>query len=515
MAMATVHLALLLVLAATAPQAGHSGCVARCAGAAPSSLCLVTCLFDAGQFREAAAAARTAAEAGADDLTCALWEASSYLAAGNAAWAERALRRHPGDGDAAAWRALLYVQDGDVALARQTLAASLDPSSPPALANRLRLLGAWTALLDGDRTTAARELALVDGRAGLFPEDRRAWLELCRRADPGWPAPIAFSTEIQAGFTSNSLAGSPADPGRGAPPGGLARLNVDARWTGRGTRLRPMGEVALRGLGLEDASARELSYLEARGRLGGLLGARTSAFIAGEMLSLPEQPEGRYYTAVRGELEREMGSSAAVLAAVGRRRFRDPARTRWEAELGGAARAGAFTLGGTLRWHDADNPAYDLRGALLVAASRLALGRGATLQATASAGLTSYHHSGGLAGLLAHGTTDLRRDLTGRLTLTAWSPPRHGARVGLGAELARQDSTADRLPGFDFDYRERRVTLKVRWQGEGLGWTARTTRPTDHVPLPWGLGGEDGLDGRVLDLLRQDEELRRGSSCGV
>ncbi len=513
--MATTPLAVLLVLAATAPPAGGDGCVARCTGAAPSSLCLAACLHDAGRFREAAAAARAAAEAGADELTCALWEARSYLAAGNTAWAERALARHPGDADAAAWRALLYLQDGDLALARRTLDTSLDARAPPALANRFRLLRAWTAMLAGDRPGAARELELVDGRAGLYPEDRAAWRALTRRADPGRSAPFTLTAEAQTGYTSNSLAGSPADPGRAAPPGGLARISGDARWTGRGMTARPVAEVSVRGLGLRDAAARELSYLEGRTRLGGLLGARTSAFLAGELLSLPQQPASRYYTAVRGELERELKGDTAVVAAVGRRRFRDPARTRWEAELGGAARAGAFTLGATLRFHDADSPAYDLRGALLVAASRLPLGRGATLQATASAGLTTYHHSGGLAGLLAHGTTDRRRDVTGRLTLTAWSPPRRNLRVGLGVEAARQDSTADRLPGFDFDYRERRITVKVRWQGEGFAGTARTVRPAEHVPLPWGLGGDDDLDGRVLDLLRQDEELRRAASCGV
>lgn len=515
MAMPTVHLAALLMLGVTALPAEDGGCVAECSGSAPSSLCLAACLYDAGRFREAAAAARAAAEAGADEVTCALWEARSYLAAGNTPWAERALKRQPGRALTAAWLAFIYAQDGDVALARQTLEAAHGAPSSPAEANRLRLLGAWTALLEGDAAAATLQLAAVESRTGLFPEDREAWLALSRKAIPGWAAPIAFSSEIQAGYTSNSLAGSPTDPGRGAPPGGLARLSAEGRWTGRGSRARPVAEVALRGLGLEDPSARELSYLEARGRLGAQLGPATSAFLAGELLSLPEQADTRYSTAARGELERQLRGDAALLAAVGRRRFRDPARTRWEAELGAAGRVGAFTLGGTLRWHDTDNEAYDLRGVLLVVASRLPLWRGATIQATASAGHTSYYHSGGVGGLLAHGTTEKRSDLLGRLTLAVWSPPRRGVRVGVGAELARQDSTADRVPGFDFDFTERRVTLRLRWQGEGLGLTARTVRPGGHVPLPWGLGGEDGLDGRVLDLLRQDEELRRGSSCGV
>jgi len=512
--MAVFVLAVLLASGGTAGPAPGAACATRCAAASPASLCLTSCLFDAGRFREAAAAARAAAEAGAEEITCALWEARSYLAAGNGPWAERALQRHRRHPQAAAWLALIYAQDGDVALARRTLEAAGAASCSPAEVNRLRLLGAWTALLAGDAADAAQQLASVNGRSGLFPEDRDAWLALFRRADLQWAAPFAGSLELHTGYTSNSLAGSPTDPGRAAPPGGLARLSAEGRWTGRG-RARPRAEVALRGLGLENSAARELSYAEVRGRVGTQWGSATSAFLAGELLSLPEQANSRYYTAARGELERQLAGDAAVAAAVGRRRFRDPARTRWEAELGGAGRLGAFTLGGTVRWHDADEDAYDLRGALVAMAARLPLGRGATLQATASAAYSSFHHSGGLAGRRAHGTSEKRSDLTGRLTLALWSRARHGLRLGLGAELARQDSTADRVPGFDFDYTERRVTVRLRWQGEGLGWTVRTVRPGDHVPLPWGLGGEDGLDGRVLDLLRQDEELRRGSSCGV
>lgn len=515
MAMATPYLALLLLLANTASSAASQRCASRCADAPPRSLCLATCLLNAGQYREAAAAARRAAEAGAEKVSCSLWEARAYLAAGNAAWAERALSRQAGEGDVAAWRALVYLQEGDLALARQVIESARVAPSPPALANRWRLLGAWTSLLSGETSAAAQELAQVDGHAGLYPEDRAAWVALSRRADGDWQVPFAVSTELLLGHTSNSLAGSPADPGRGAPPGGLARFTLEGRWTGMGRGTRSLAELAVRGLGLRHDSARELSYIESRARLGAVLGRSTSAAVVGELLTLPQQTEQRYYSAVRGEVERQLGRGGALVTAMGRRWFRDPARTRWEAELGGGGRLGALTLGGTVRWHDAVNPAYDLRGVLVAASSRLPMGRGATLQATASVGHSFYYHSGGLAGLVAHGTTEKRRDLSGRLALTAWSRVLPGVRVGVGAELARQDSTADRLPGFDFDYRERRVTLKLRWQAEGLGWTARTIRPADHVPLPWGLAGEDGLEGRVLDLLRQDEELRRASSCGA
>jgi hypothetical protein len=53
-----------------------------------------------------------------------------------------------------------------------------------------------------------------------------------------------------------------------------------------------------------------------------------------------------------------------------------------------------------------------------------------------------------------------------------------------------------------------RVTFDADWGAPP------TVEPPGHVPLEWGLAGDRGLDQeRILDLLRRDEELRRGSSC--
>ncbi|MCA1733332.1 MAG: hypothetical protein LC732_06980, partial [Acidobacteria bacterium] len=87
---------------------------------------------------------------------------------------------------------------------------------------------------------------------------------------------------------------------------------------------------------------------------------------------------------------------------------------------------------------------------------------------------------------------------------------------GLEGQLARRDSTADGRAGFDFDYSESRVLLLVRFGFRADPSAPRAVHSADHVPLEWGLARGDGSETeRIIDLLRQDEELRRGSSCGI
>jgi hypothetical protein len=79
-----------------------------------------------------------------------------------------------------------------------------------------------------------------------------------------------------------------------------------------------------------------------------------------------------------------------------------------------------------------------------------------------------------------------------------------------------RDSTADESPGFDFSYSEWQVVGWLKWSFATDPWAPRVVDERDHVPLNWGLASDTGVDEeRILDLLRRDEELRRGSSCGL
>jgi hypothetical protein len=89
-------------------------------------------------------------------------------------------------------------------------------------------------------------------------------------------------------------------------------------------------------------------------------------------------------------------------------------------------------------------------------------------------------------------------------------------RVGVEAEIARRDSTADARAGFDFDYTERRLLLLLRFSFGADPSAPRAVSAPGHVRLEWGLGSGDALEtDRIIDLLRQDDDLRRGSSCGT
>jgi hypothetical protein len=77
-------------------------------------------------------------------------------------------------------------------------------------------------------------------------------------------------------------------------------------------------------------------------------------------------------------------------------------------------------------------------------------------------------------------------------------------------------STADTTPGFDFSFREWRAVAWIRWTFTADPWAPKTEKDSAHVPLDWGLESDRGMgEDRILDLLRRDEELRRGSSCGL
>ena len=78
----------------------------------------------------------------------------------------------------------------------------------------------------------------------------------------------------------------------------------------------------------------------------------------------------------------------------------------------------------------------------------------------------------------------------------------------------KRNSTADQTPGFDFSYQEWRATIWLRWTFAADPWAPRIVTEPDHVPLEWGLDDEGSVNQEnILDLLRRDEELRRGSSC--
>jgi hypothetical protein len=511
-----------LIVAAVLAQAQPSpACDPSCERAAAEQL------LERGDTRQAIERLRAAVSRFPDEGALRLLLARGYLLDGNLFWAERtltdALARDPGDTGVRAWLACVHLRQGDPDLARADLTPKHEPPDGPGRA-RWNLLGALNARVAGDGEGARAALAAVPRQSEVFPEDRAVWRSLQRGTDPWWLDPVTGTLEVAGGATSNALAGAPTDPGASGGSSALATIELRGRLAlPAAGALRPALDLELTGDGLQEPAYRELSSLEGAVRLGGLLTASRHRLLVGyraELLVLNQEPS-RYAEAHRGELELEVASGWALLAGGGHRTYRDERRTRWEGDVsfGGPLRLHAavpVAAGATVRLADAESAAYDQRGASAVVVGRVPLGRGWSTRLALSGSWDDYPHSGGTEGLEVFGTAEKRRDVLGRISVGVWTPRAGIARVGLEWQYTRRDSTADDRPGFDFDYREHRVMVRVRLDLDGDPWAPRAVSPAGHVPLEWGLDAGDGeQEERILDLLRQDEELRRGSSCVV
>lgn len=504
------------------------------AAAPPSLRCDVQCEREAGAALLAAhnvvAATerlRAARQRFPDDVPLTLLLARAYLLDGNFFWAERVLREalahSPDNAELRSWLACVLLRGGDPELARR----ALDPAaSPRGEAERARwdLLDAFRRHVEGDTQGAAAALARVPRSATLFREDLAAWRYLQRQLHPATAEPLRGDAETSVGRTSNALAGAPTDPGEAGGASAVADARLELRLVPPGAApLRPLLEVALRGHAVADETYRELGTLESGIRLGATRAVGDRRLLLGyrmERLAI-NQDKSLYASTHRFEAEQEWRSGAVVFGGFGHRAYRDDRRTRWEMDVGAGlplrpAGLPPLVVGATLRAADATSPAYDQLGLSLAATSRLALGRRFALRLAASATWDIYPRSGGAAGRQVFGTPERRRDLLGRLRVAVEAPPWHHVVPIVEWQGNHRASTLHETPGADFSFREWRMSVAVRWRFSPDPWGPATTSPPGHVPLEWGLAeGALGTHESIIDLLRQDEELRRGSSCVV
>jgi tetratricopeptide (TPR) repeat protein len=478
-------------------------------------------------FRAAIERLRVAVDRFPDDPSLALLLARAYVLDGNLFWAEQTLRAalvaRPDDVEARAWLVLVHLRQGDPDLARDALDA-VRPSPAGAEHTRLTLLTAYQSSLVGDDDAARAALKTLDRNAPVFPEDRQVLDILRRRVEPGWIPPVSGQMEMGLGKTSNALAGSPTDPGASGNASALLDGLLQVRIApDLSPSVRPVLDLETDGRLVLAQEYREFSSLEASARFGALVSRGRYRILVGyraEVLNLDQQPS-RFSDASRGEIEIESSSGWVLFGGGGHREYRDERRTRdeWDAGGGIPLRFGSgrsMIFGATIRGASATSPAYDLLGASIAAASRFSLPRGHALRVSGTVSWDDYPDSGGAEGLVVFGTEEKRSDLTGKLTVGIWLPHRRGVTAALEAQVARRDSTADARPGFDFDYTEYRVgiLLRIGFSGDPAG--PRVVDMPGRVPLEWGLGpGEASEAERIMELLRQDEDLRRGSSCGI
>ena len=453
--------------------------------------------------------------------------ARAYLLEDNLFWAERTVRRAieqwPEDPEFRAWLAAIHLRQGDPELARHDLDPELETAAGPQQA-RWRLLDASLARLEGEAGERTESLARLTAIRSLYPEDRPVWADLISSFDPWWDAALTGTIDLGAGHTSNALAGSPTDPGHTGDPSNFLRTELRTRFIpSMAGRAKPAIELEVLGNGLLNEDYRELSTIQTGLRLGGVVDAPTHRWNFGyrtEALFI-DQSLSRFSEAHRAEVELEWARGRVAFAGAGHRSYRDERRTGWEGDIGFGTpidldRRFPVLLGASLRIADTQSPAYDQIGLSAAASSTFPLGRRTSLRVGLAAIWDDYPHSGGEEGRHVFGTEEKRRDILGRIAITLWAPGWRSLRPGVELRYTSRDSTADKTPHFDFSYREWRATIWLRWTFAADPWAPRTVREPDHVPLEWGLEDDSVVDQeRILDLLRRDEELRRGTSCVV
>ncbi len=498
-----------------------SGCDASC------EVQTAAAMLAAGRPTAAIEQLRAARARFPDDLPLALLLVRAYVLENNLSWAERVLReeleRHPDDARLRTWLASVHLRQGDLDLAREVLATAAPPPAGPDRA-RWDLLEAVRLDAEGTHGAAAAALAKVPPDSVLYPEDLAPWHYLQRRANPAWIDPVRGEVELAAGATSNALAGAPTDPGESGDASAVAdlalRLGIVPPSRGR---LRPTLAVDLSGHALQNSAYRDLGTLSGALGIGAVqaaAGSRTRFGYRAERL-LINQDKPRYSEAHRLEVEVARRFGTVFFGGVGRRSYRDHRRTRWEADAGVGFPLALPTgrevmVGATARATDATSPAYDQVGVSFAASARWSLGRGFATRLVLTATWDDYPHSGGVVGREVLGSDVRRRDRLGRIRVTLDGPKWHGWRPALEWQMSRRASTLHDQPGADYSFRESRIALVARWKFAPDPWSPSTVTPPGHIPLEWGLGdGSDDDGASITELLRQDEELRRASSCGV
>ncbi len=496
----------------------------------PDAACATTRaadLLDAGQAAEALAYLKATRQAWHEDTGLRRLLGIAYLRVGNGIWALRTLEAvvvdHPDDCESRAWLARAHLERASLPGLDAALDAPACSMRGPA-ATRMDLL---RTLAEGTRGgDAGAALDAARRRLVAWPEDRDAFAPVAHRAAPDALPDLAWRVEVSGGWTSNAwMASATEDPAIAGRDGRSPFVATDLllRTTPfTGAIVRPLVEAQVRGILFTDGDVRNQSWLDLSGRAGLVfrdalprvtVAYRPDALLLGRGDRYDPAPVW-YLVAHRGEVEVEVRPWMTVFAGAGRRGFREEARSRVEADLGMAGRAGTgrwitVMWAASGRSFHAVRPAWNLWGGSALLGIHARLPKGFSARVTASGGLDAYPDSGGDPGGGVFGTSRDRRDLFGRVAAAVWSPALSGVRVGLSYEFAGRDSTAPL-----FGYTDHRVALRLAWSGEALLIRPAATTTNPRPAWGWGADGATGAaDDRVQDLLRQDEQSQRSSSC--
>ncbi|MBR4986537.1 MAG: SUMF1/EgtB/PvdO family nonheme iron enzyme [Proteobacteria bacterium] len=444
----------------------------------------------------------------------------AYARAQNYPWALRTfhtlLSQDPQDCETRAWMAWTYIQmampdEAQKILDNAQCAQTKDNG-------RLELVQAFNDMARGESEDAKSHLQKAYDAPVLSRTDSSA-LKSLRAIHGITPDPnFTWKAEIDGGYASNALSGSPSDPKLTDKSFGSPFLDGDLRigldpWSPAFARIVLEGQFTGQLLTSKDAITS--SYIDTSMRLGTLLQGeqfKFGAYYRPEMLYIfgsDKYDKGplMFYTSHRLELDLEVNRWLYFFAGYGHRTFRQRVRTRNELDIGAGGRHSLYTglsltWGASYRHWFSVGDMYDLNGANLSLALDYRIPK-RDIQFRLS-GAASYDDYGKSDNYFTPGA--LRRDTTARGALQVWSPAWAGVRVGAQFKASRRWSTAS-----DYAYDDYRGMISVKWAGE-LDFFAPDTERDNFYELPWDFDGQSTSD-RIRDIIQQDEDMQRSSSC--
>ncbi len=475
-----------------------------------------------GQARAAIDLAKQHAKAFPDDPALPILLGAAYLAADNTMWAIRTLSARvaatPDDCEARTWLARAYLTTGMPDQAREALDADC-PAEAPVAVRRAMLLAV------ADPANAPQRLLDARRNKAAWEDERGALPGLTRRLSPDVVPDLLWRLEGTGGWSSNPRMGSPTDAVGVANGGGSATAGLDL-WVRVAPELgavaRPVAEAQARLSWLFANDVENLSYLQLSGLLGvqfRALTPRVTLAYRPDWLMLPmgfrnETGPVSYAVGHRGEVEIETGPWATVFLGAGRRIFRELPRTRTEVDISVGGRVPLGSVGnlvwaGAGRAYRARHPAYNLWGGSLALSAQFRIPKGFLARLGASFSVDAYPDSAGKPDNDIFGSTKARRDLFFKVGPSFFSPDLRGVRIGVGYDFSNRESTASR---YTFD--DHRVLVRLVWSGDATLTGPATAAVGPAATMAWeAAGGSRGLEERVQDLLRQDEQVQRSSSC--
>lgn len=455
--------------------------------------------------------------------------AKSYMRQGNTFWALRTLDEHlalhPGDCVVRSWVIWIKIAGAEMDEARELLDDETCLAGAADVSLRYGLLATFIDVQtgqDGDATTKA----FLEKKVGrIFEEDIDLYRTMRSALFPYGVPLLTLKLDLASGYTTNATFGSPGDPVNIGKRKDSALFSHDVL-VGLAPAISPwlllQGEITSRSSVYVMEDAREFTTVDLGWRAGPLLFMTPETFprlflgYRGDVLFLnrgdrfDETQPIVFYEGHRAELEFSLMPSVMLFGGMGKRIFRELPRTRWEMDGGLALQMtilGRLTLQGALavRHHMGNEEAYDLFGASGLAMGSLSIWKGLRLTTLVALHGDNYLDS---LGYFQPGKT--RRDATLKLAAEILGYLGKGIELSVGYEFSSRLSTVE-----DYRFTDHRFLVKLSFS-YGLDFLSlKKSGGTMHVPLDYGLGAKgEGAVKKIQDLLREEETIQGGASCG-